>query len=120
MKLYIDDDSIGKQLLRLLHSAGHDAQIPKDVGLVGALDPNHLKHAIRTGRVFMSANHDDFMILHELICESGGSHPGIVVVRYDNDKRRDMTPNAIIRALNRLKESELPLDSQFVILNQWR
>jgi hypothetical protein len=35
MKLYLDDDSASKLLAILLTQAGHDVQIPKDVGLAG-------------------------------------------------------------------------------------
>ena len=35
MNLYLDDDSVDATLIRLLQHAGHDVQIPADVGLSG-------------------------------------------------------------------------------------
>lgn len=46
MNLYLDDDCAGKLLVQLLRQAGHDVQIPAEVGLSGANDAVHLRHAI--------------------------------------------------------------------------
>jgi hypothetical protein len=39
MRLYLDDDSAGALLTRYLAQAGHDVEIPADVGLTGDDDP---------------------------------------------------------------------------------
>lgn len=120
MKLYLDDDTVHGVLIRLLRRGGHDVQIPVDINLSGADDPVHLTRAIVDDRVFISQNHDDFNNLHELVITSGGSHPGILMIRQDNDPNRDMTPRAIVTALAKLESANFPLENQFVILNQWR
>ncbi len=119
MLLYLDDDTVHSVLVKLLRKAGHDVQIPADVGLVGVHDPVHLTHAIRTGRVLLSHNHDDFKRLHILIQTAGGHHPGILMVRKDNNKR-DLRPPGIVVALGKLIASGDPIPDYFTILNTYR
>ena len=94
MRLYLDDDSAAALLVRLLRNAGHDVQTPPTVGLAGQDDPIHLTWAIRENRVLLSRNYKDFEQLHLLIQQSQGRHAGILVVRQDNNPRRDLTREA--------------------------
>lgn len=71
-------------------------------------------------RVLVSQNHDDFEKLHNLVQKTGGEHFGILMVRKDNDLKRDMTPRAIVRAIEKLVAASVDVHNQFVILNQWR
>jgi len=120
MRLYLDEDSASPLLARLLANAGHDVQVPAEVQLGGETDPAQLTHAIRQQRVLLTSNYDDFEELHDLILAAAGHHPGVLVVRQDNDPTRDMTERAIVRAIGNLERSgSAPADS-FVILNQWR
>jgi hypothetical protein len=93
----------------LLRQQAHDIEIPA-VKLVGAVDPTQLRHAIHQQRVLLTGNHRDFELLHDLIGEARGSHPGILVVRRDNDPRRDLTPRGIVRALQKLLASNAPIE----------
>jgi hypothetical protein len=120
MNLYVDEDSVHHLLVRLLQHAGHDVEVPSDAGLIGESDPIHLKHAIDSNRRLLSANYDDFEELHDLILAAGGSHPGILIVRRDNDRRRDLTPRGIVTAISHLLDGAVPVENEFIILNQWR
>lgn len=120
MKLYLDDDSASPLLARLCNQAGHDVQLPRDAGLDGADDPVHLTHTIREDRVCLSGNHDDFLILHNLVMEARGHHPGIIIVRRDNNPKRDLSPRGIVHALANLLAANVPIADQFIILNHWR
>ena len=120
MNLYLDDDSVHGVLIRLLEGAGHDVLTPADVALVGADDSVHLTRTIFNDRVLVSHNHDDFNNLHELVAASNGRHPGILIIRKDNDPRRDMTPRGIVNAIAKLVAANAPIEKQFVILNHWR
>jgi predicted nuclease of predicted toxin-antitoxin system len=102
MRLYLDDDTASPLLARLLRNAVHDVQLSNQAGMAGAPDPVHLTHAIAGGRVCITKNHDDFWILHNLIKQAQGHHPGIFVVRQDNDPRRDLTPKGIVSAIRKL------------------
>jgi hypothetical protein len=120
MRLYFDEDSVHGLLVRLLQHAGHDVRVPSDAGLVGESDPIHLKHAIDSSRRLLSANYDDFEQLHDLILSAGGRHPGILIVRRDNDRRRDLTPRGIVTAISHLLDADVAVENEFIILNHWR
>lgn len=120
MKLYLDDDSARSLLVRFLTQAGHDVLAPADIGMSGAEDPVHLTCAIRESRVLLTGNHDDFEDLHDLMMQGQGHHPGILVIRRDNDPRRDLTPRGIVHAIAKLLAANVPIADQFIILNHWR
>ncbi|MFV0446001.1 MAG: DUF5615 family PIN-like protein [Planctomycetaceae bacterium] len=120
MRIDLDDDSIETALVRLLRVAGHDVRIPSEAAITGAADPVHLTAAIRDDRVFLTCNCDDFEDLHDLVLQAQGHHPGILVVRQDNDPRRDLSSRGIVTAISRYAASGLPIADQFVILNHWR
>jgi predicted nuclease of predicted toxin-antitoxin system len=120
MNLYLDDDLAGPQLARLLRNDGHDVRLPADLRNAGAKDPIHLRHAIREGRVLLTRNYDDFELLHLLIQEANGHHPGILLIRRDNDPRRNMGPGAVVRALRNLEASGLALPDSCYELNPWQ
>jgi hypothetical protein len=120
VRLYLDDDSAAALLVALLRQAGHDVQVPADVGMDGKEDPVHLTHAVREDRVFLSHNYRDFQNLHNLILAVQGHHPGILVVRKDNDPRRDLSPRGIVRAVGNLLASGVPIPDGYHVLNHYR
>jgi hypothetical protein len=120
VNLYLDDDSVDTLLIRLLQRAGHDLQIPADVGISGDDDSVHLTYAIRADRVLLSHNHRDFQNLHNLVMQARGHHPGILIVRKDNDPTRDLKPAGVVRAIRNLEFAGVPLRDEYHILNQWR
>jgi hypothetical protein len=120
MKLYLDDDAEERLLSTLLRAAGHNVQIPRDVSLAGKPDAIHLAHTIMDARVLVTGNQDDFRNLHDLVLTSGGHHPGILVICKENDRSRDMSPRAIVRAIANLDATGFDLQDHFDILNHWR
>ncbi len=120
MKIYLDDDSAHPLLVKLLVRDGHDVVIPVNAGLAGRKDPQHFKFAIGDNRVLLTHNHEDFKLLHELVRFVGGHHPGVLVVRRDNDAKRDLRPPGIVRALRKLLAAGIPLADDLIVLNHWR
>ena len=57
MRFYLDDDTVNRAFVEQLRRAGHDVQIPRDVGLMVSPIPLHLLHGIQDDRVFMSFNY---------------------------------------------------------------
>jgi hypothetical protein len=114
-----DQFGLAQLLVNLLRQVGHDVQIPVDVGLSGEKDPIHLIHAALQARALVSANHDDFRDLHNLVIQTGGKHPGILIIRRDNDPRRDMSVRSTVRAIDNLLAANVPIESHFIILNHW-
>jgi predicted nuclease of predicted toxin-antitoxin system len=120
MRLYLDEDMVNAHLVRLLERAGHDVQTANSAGMRGRSDPVQLTHAIQGSRVCLSANYDDYEELHLLIAASQGNHPGILVVRQENNPARDMTPKGIVAAIRKLEAAGVPVANEYVVLNHWR
>jgi predicted nuclease of predicted toxin-antitoxin system len=120
MKIYLDDNKADAALARSLRKAGHLVVRPAEVGLTGVSDPRHFQHAIQAGLTVLTGDREDFHELHDLVLTSGGSHSGILIIRSDNDPKRDMKTRHILVALQRLERSGVPLESQLLVLNHWR
>lgn len=121
MRIYIDDDSVGPGLIRLLRRDGHDVQVPADVGLAGSSDQAHLAHAIRDQRAVLTRNYGDFEDLHDLVALAAqGHHQGILVVRYDNNPRNNMSLGDIARAVRNLETAGVPIADSYHELNHWQ
>jgi hypothetical protein len=120
MRLYLDDDTADPALSKSLKKQGHDVQVPVDIGAVGKPDPVHLTYAIGERRALLTKNYRDFEYLHNLVMAAQGHHPGILVVRQDNDPSRDLTVRGIVKALDKLLGAKMPLPDHYHILNQWR
>jgi Domain of unknown function (DUF5615) len=120
MNLYLDDDSTKASLVSLLRRVGHQVAIPADAGLTGVSDPRHFMHTVQQNLVLLTRNHDDFEDLHMLVQATGGKHPGLLVVRSDNDASRDMKDRDIARALGNLEGAGVAIANEFHVLNHWR
>lgn len=120
MRIYLDDNFNDRSLAGALRNGGHTVFGPADFGLAGASDAKHLERALLAGLVLLTKDHDDFHDLHDLVGASGGHHSGLVVVRYENDAKRDMKVKHIVAAINKLDRAGLLLADQLVVLNQWR
>ena len=51
---------------------------------------------------------------------SGGGHPGIFIVRKDNNPKKDMTERDVVRAVEKLMLAAANVPNDFQILNHWR
>jgi hypothetical protein len=120
VNLHVDDDSVDGILIQMLRAAGHDVVIPHDIGNVGAPDAEHLLEAIQRSRVVLTRNHDDFEALNGLVLFVGGHHPGIFIVRRDNDPRRDTDQKRIVRAIRNFQVAGVPVEDDYHILNHYR
>src|SRR5207253_2867030 len=98
----MDDNLAEDQLIKLLVKGGHATIRPAEVGMTGKSDANHLEYAIRQTLIVLTRDRDDFEDLHKLVLASGGSHPGILVVRYEKDSTKDMKPRHVAAAVTKL------------------
>ncbi len=120
MTIYLDDDSASRQLATVLRKAGHDVSIPADLGISGPADPVHLTRAIQDGRAFLTRNARDFNRLHDLVLASGGGHPAILLLHFDNDPTRDLPPKGVASAIGKLEASGVRIANEVHVLNHWR
>jgi hypothetical protein len=120
MKLYLDDDSVDGRLVAELRKLQHEVVVPVDVKLNGAKDARHMIHALRERLVLLTSNYYDFDLLHQVIIASGGHHAGILLIRKDNDRARDMKVPMIISCVGRLERAGVPIADQVHVLGHWR
>ncbi|HEY7328243.1 MAG TPA: DUF5615 family PIN-like protein [Gemmataceae bacterium] len=120
MRIYLDEDIASALLAQLLRRAGHDVLLPADLGLSGEPDTVVLRNAIREDRVLLSRNYRDFENLHLLVLEAQGQHRGILVERFDDDPKHNMTPKEIVRAVGNIEASGIFLMNEYQILNHWQ
>ena len=79
IRLYIDEDAMGKSLVRAERSHGLDVVTAFEVGMAGESDEGHLKYATANGLTLYSYNRGDFMALNTQLLEQGLSHAGIIL-----------------------------------------
>jgi|tagenome__1003787_1003787.scaffolds.fasta_scaffold18612820_1 predicted nuclease of predicted toxin-antitoxin system len=120
MRLCLDEDISSRELVQMLTKAGHHVATPLDVDLMGDSDTLQITHAVRDDRVCLTKNADDFEALHNLIVLSGGSHPGVLTVRSNNNARRDMKPRQIVNAIKNVFAVVSTLRNHVFCLNDWR
>jgi predicted nuclease of predicted toxin-antitoxin system len=99
----------------MLRKAGHNVVTVNEAGLAGEIDCLVLNYAIKENRVLLTHNCDDFEELHQ----ANFNHPGILAVYKNEDYSKDMSRQAIVRAIANLEFANLPLANQFIPLNQW-
>ncbi|MEM8639776.1 MAG: DUF5615 family PIN-like protein [Cyanobacteria bacterium P01_G01_bin.54] len=114
--LLIDEDSQAKYLVNLLRAAGHDVVTANEAGIMGLPDEEVLDYARQQNRVVLTRNCGDFLALHQL----QPVHPGILAVYQEGNPERNMSYQAVVRAIENLQAAEMALANQFVVLNQWR
>jgi predicted nuclease of predicted toxin-antitoxin system len=113
--MLLDEDSQAKYLVNLLLKASHDVITANAAGLANRLDSMVLDYARQSRRVLLTRNCNDFQLLHQ----SNSVHPGILAVYQDFDAFKNMSYQAIIKAIANLEEVGYPIENQFIILNQW-
>ena len=120
MRIYLDEDLASALLARLLKNAGHDVATPATAGILGRADAVQLAYSIRENRACLSRNYEDFEELHLLLRDARGQHPGILIVRRENNPTRDLTPKGIVTAIGKLAAAAVPIANEYIVLNQWR
>jgi predicted nuclease of predicted toxin-antitoxin system len=116
LRIYLDDCAYDKGLVRLLRQVGWEVVTPFDAGLNGQPDEVHLSCATSQGLILLTKNSRDFEKLHTRFPQ----HAGILSVYQDNDPTKDMNVADIVRAMQNLIATDMPIAGQFIPLNGWR
>jgi predicted nuclease of predicted toxin-antitoxin system len=116
----LDENMSSRRLAARIQAAGHDVVLALDVGLLSASDARVLAWAIGQARSVLTRDYEDFADLHDLVLASGGHHPGLLVVRFDNDPGRNLTDRGIVTALGNLDALGVPIPDHLHVLNHWR
>jgi hypothetical protein len=103
-----------------LRQAGHDVETPVSARTLGRSDVAQMTFAVHGKRICLTANYKDYDELHLLIREVQGAHSGILVIRQDNDRARDMTPKGIVAAIRNIVAAGVAIENDYIVLNHWR
>lgn len=115
LQLLLDEDSQAKQLVNLLKEAGHNVITVKESNLMSKPDSIVLDFARQQKRILLTRNCDDFHNLHN----SNPQHPGILAVYQHPDFSKNMSYQQIIQAITNIQTAGIPIENQFIVLNQW-
>ena len=80
IRLYLDEDSMDRDLIRALQARGLDVLSVLDSRMSGYPDAQQLAYAAAQGRVLYSGNIGDFHELHYEYLATQRSHSGIILV----------------------------------------
>jgi predicted nuclease of predicted toxin-antitoxin system len=120
MRFLIDENLSSPRLASRLRAQGHDPVLAGDVGLRSFTDARVLIFAIAQGLPVLTQDSEDFEDLHDLVMAAAGHHAGILIVRFDNDPRHNLTDRGIGTAITKLEASGVPVRDRIHVLNQWR
>ena len=79
LRLYIDEDSMDRALLRALRARRVDVITALEEGMIEREDTEHLEYATTQGRVRYTCNVADFYRLHTDFFAQGKSHAGMIL-----------------------------------------
>ena len=115
LPLLVDEDSQAKYLISLLKAAGHDVLSINAADIAGFSDDKVLEYARQHDRILLTRNCDDFQSLHQ----ANSNHPGILAIYQDAEPAKNMSYQAIVKAISNIETTGLEIASQFAVLNQW-
>ncbi len=105
LKLYIDEDSMQRSLVRALRARGIDVLTALEAGMLERPDEEHLRFATEQGRVLYTFNIRDFYRLHTEYMQRNKHHAGIILA-----KQQHYSIGAQLRALLNLVATKAPED----------
>lgn len=115
LNLLLDEDSQAKYLVQLLQAENHSVLTVNNAGMSGQPDHKILTFASQKNRILLTRNCHDFLRLHE----NNENHCGILAVYQDAESSKNMSYQAIVKAIANLESAEFSFTKQFVVLNHW-
>ena len=118
--IYLDDCSYHKLLVRFLRQRDYVVQTPIEAEISGASDNVHLEYTAINGYALLTKDPDDFSELHQIWQAQGQKHGGIWLIYEEHDSSKNMSLTDIVRAIENLIASGLPIANELHVLNHWR
>lgn len=78
IRLYLDEDSMDRALVRALRARQVDVLTAVEAGLIAKPDSQHLTYASDSSRALFTYNVGDFCRLHESLIREERGHSGII------------------------------------------
>ena len=120
MRFLIDENLSSARLAQRLRAQRHDPVLAGDVGLRSLADARVLIYSIAQAIPVLTRDSEDFEDLHDLVMASAGHHSGILIVRFDNDLRHNLTDRGIGTAISKPETAGVPIRDRIHVLNHWR
>jgi predicted nuclease of predicted toxin-antitoxin system len=120
VRFLIDENLSSPRLESRLRAQGHDPVLASGAGLLSVADARVLIFAINQALPVLTRDSEDFEDLHDLVMAAAGHHAGILIVRFDNDPRHNLTDRGIATAISKLESSGVPIRDRMHVLNHWR
>ena len=79
IKLYLDEDTINRRLIKALQSRGLDVLTAKEANMIEVADQEQLDYATSLNRTVLTFNTRDFVKLHSEYLSVDQHHAGIIV-----------------------------------------
>jgi hypothetical protein len=116
LRLYLDEDSMRRSLVRALRARGVDVITALDCGMIQRDDREHLAYASERGRVVCTFNVADFCRLHTEYLSQGRRHAGIILMR-----QQRLSVGEQLRRLLRLtaSKSSEEMEDWVEFLSEW-
>jgi predicted nuclease of predicted toxin-antitoxin system len=115
MRLLIDEDCEGKQLVTALRESEHDVLTVSEAGLASHADAEVMAFARSNKRVVLTRNARDFLALHE----ADQHHSGILLEYQGRDLSKNMSARSVVQAINNIDSALPDLSHQFIAINAW-
>jgi hypothetical protein len=115
IKLYLDEDTINRALIKALRSRNIDILTAREADLIQFADERHLEYATSLDRTVFTFNARDFSRLHTEYLASGRHHAGIII-------SAQLPVGVILRRLLRLLNARSDADMRdwLEYLGNWR
>ncbi len=120
LPLYLDDCADDDLLAALLRRAGYHVHTPRSEGTSGILDEEHLAYAARCGYTVLTKDPDDFLDLHLHWRATNRDHAGILLVYEEKEVSKNMSRAQVVKAIESLVASGVPIANEIHTLNHWR
>ncbi len=109
IRLYVDEDSMDRALVRALRARGIDITTALEQGMTEHSDADHLDYATTQGRVLYTCNVADFYRLHTSYLTQGKTHAGIILARQQRysvgEQMRRLLKLAATRSAEEMKDN---------------
>ena len=115
IKLYLDEDSINRALIKALRSRNVDVLTAQEADQMQVSDQKHLDYAISLNRVIFTFNTQDFVKLHTAYLSTGRHHAGIIV---SNQAQVGVIVRRLLKLLNARTAAEM--QDWLEYLSNWR
>ena len=116
IRLYLDEDSMDKALLRALRARRVDVITALEANRIERSDEEHLAFASSQGRVLYSFNVGDFYHLHTLYAQDERHHAGMVLSRQQEYSVGEQM-RRLLRLINRRSAEQMKDRVEF--LSSW-